>query len=256
MSCRCGSWLPGHPGSWPGCPALPDPLTPGQLADLTVYGEAAAELLNQATCNRFGRCPVVLEVCNPGCCCVDTCGCVCRFDTGLDVTPWAPVHNVVSWTINGVDQNPGDLEIVGCGTLIVGGPTSWPNGSTIVLDAGHPVPSLGVIAAANLAVELFNRACGSDRCRLPDNITSASGPDGGTLSFQTIGELVAAGLTGIPETDLFISMFKCRPVTKAGDLAARRGGCGTLVDVTPPEGVPPLPSDLVPCTPRPAAPGV
>lgn len=218
MVLRCGSWLGIDPGVWPGCPPLPAPLTPEQAAQLNGFAVAASELLDEATCHRFGSCPVTLELCNPACGCVDQCGCVCRFDRGLSLARWAPIASIDAWTVAGVPQPVGDLQLVGH-TLVVG-PQSWASGTTITVTAGAPPPAVGVIAAANLAVEWWLRACGDDRCRLPDNIASATGPDGGTLQFSTLQDLVAAGLTGVAEVDLFLSAFKCRPASKSGDPAA------------------------------------
>lgn len=73
----------------------------------------------------------------------------------------------------------------------------------ITYSYGYPIPPDARLAAASLACQIALARCGSDGCRLPNNIASMARED--TLyTFSTADELSVNMLTGLPEVDLWV----------------------------------------------------
>lgn len=155
----------------------------------------------------------------PGWClgCSSSSACSCgpgpaRLDLGL-----GPLQNVVQVRVDGDVLVAGtDYRVDERTWLVRLGDEVWPATQDLTLAAsedrtfevtalvGEPVPRLGVLAAAELACELYR--LGTDGCRLDPRVVSVQRQG---LSFEVVGlvDALERGSLGLPLVDLFLSTY-------------------------------------------------
>lgn len=153
--------------------------------------DLARQVLWALTGRRFGVCPVVYavpggepEVCTP-----------------CSAPRWRVVHLPGPvWEVTGVYDAQGaevDLHVF-YGWRVRAVPGGW-----VEYLKGEPVPKGTGQIVGTLAAELFLQCIGDRRCRLPRNASSAT-RQGVSVQFPDPVEIIQAGLTGVPEVDLWI----------------------------------------------------
>lgn len=153
--------------------------------------DLSRQVLWALTGRRFGVCPVVYavpggepEVCSP-----------------CSAPRWRVVHLPGPvWEVTGVYDAQGaevDLHVF-YGWRVRAVPGGW-----VEYLKGEPVPKGTGQIVGTLAAELFLQCIGDRRCRLPRNASSAT-RQGVSVQFPDPVEIIQAGLTGVPEVDLWI----------------------------------------------------
>lgn len=191
----------------------------------------ATNILWRLTGHRYGCCPITVAPCLP-----DQCSCPgtweprlvdgkmfnCCTNSGMTREqvrlPLAPVCEITAVTIGGTVLDPSEYKLIhhqyiercgdswptaspcGCGT---GGCDVCEPAWTIEYLWGRKVPEDLVWATEQYASQLCLLECGSDECRLPDNIIQVS-RQGVTQVFSDPSNFVVEGRTGLPEVDLII----------------------------------------------------
>lgn len=153
--------------------------------------DLARQVLWALTGRRFGVCPAVYrvpggepEVCTP-----------------CSSPRWRVVHLPGPvWEVTGVYDAQGaevDLHVF-YGWRVRAVPGGW-----VEYLKGEPVPRGAGQMVGTLAAELFLQCIGDRRCRLPRNASSAT-RQGVSVQFPDPVEIIQAGMTGVPEVDLWI----------------------------------------------------
>lgn len=153
--------------------------------------DLARQVLWALTGRRFGVCPAVYrvpggepEVCTP-----------CSSPLWRVVHLPGPV-----WEVTGVyDRDGVELDL----HVFYGGEVRVAPGGWVEYLKGEPVPKGTGQMVGTLAAELFLQCIGDRRCRLPRNASSAT-RQGVSVQFPDPLEIIQAGLTGVPEVDLWI----------------------------------------------------
>lgn len=154
--------------------------------------------------------PYVLNGVWRNCACGGGCTCepACRVELG------GPVAEVTEVKVNGLVLDPAAYTLIGPWLARVDGGECWPpcqdpavpdteDGTfSVTYRPGRALPSAGQIAAGALAAE-FVKACAGAACSLPAQIASLT-RQGSDVEFVSPTDVLADGLTGIREVDLFI----------------------------------------------------
>lgn len=144
------------------------------------------------------------------------CGCVGGCSCEPSCTVWlpGPVAGVVEVIVNGIVINAADYRVDNRDKLVGLNGQCFPRCQDMNLESpaegtfqvtyqrGVPVPVAGQIAAGLLACE-FIKACTGGDCRLPGNLQSLS-RNGVEVQMIDPTDDLAAGLTGIPDVDLWV----------------------------------------------------
>lgn len=154
--------------------------------------------------------PYILDGVWRNCGCAGGCRCApaCRVDLGR------PVAEVTEVKVHGLTLDPSAYTLVGQWLARTDGGECWPSCQdpavpdteedtfSVTYRPGRLLPLAGQIAAGMLAGE-FARACGGGACSLPAQLSSLT-RQGTEIQLLDPVEVLAAGRTGIRETDLFI----------------------------------------------------
>jgi hypothetical protein len=226
----------GGPCDWPfdlGCcqdldlETVPDAI-------VTLSKTWVAEILWAATGRRFGLCEKLVRPCNRGCISMpepsptlvqgtwfNSCGCnnpnSCSCGPVCELCLPGPVYDVCEILIDGEVIDPATYRVDDHRYLLrTGGEECWPRcqhldaginepGSFAVrYRRGVPVPEGGAYAAGQYLCEVIKQCIGDKSCRLPRNITQINRA-GVQVSFSA-GSGKFAGLTGIPEVDMWVGL--------------------------------------------------
>lgn len=200
---------------------------------------AATEVLWALSGRRFGECAVTLFPCRDNECsgwagaepwgggwytpalidglwynlgCGAGCGSGCDCNTVHKFTLPGPVARIVQIVIDG-DVVPTGSYVLTEGRHVyrIDG-DEWPRcndppGSwSATVTYGHEVPSLGLMAAAELMCEMVKACTPGEVCRLPINITAQT-RQGISQQFIDTRQLLEQGFVGLYLSDLFIQTF-------------------------------------------------
>lgn len=166
--------------------------------------DLSRQVLWALTGRRFGVCPAVYRV--PG-------GeRVCSPCAG---PRWRVVHLPGPvWEVTGVyDEDGAELDL----HVFYGGEVRAVPGGWIEYLKGEPVPKGTGQIVGTLAAELFLQCIGDRRCRLPRNASSAT-RQGVSVQFPDPVEIINAGLTGVPEVDLWIRSHNPRALAQDSEV--------------------------------------
>lgn len=144
------------------------------------------------------------------CACTAGCRCTARCQVWLP----GPVASVTEVIVNGVVIDPSRYRIDNKDRLVGLDGQCWPECQDLNVESpaadtfqvtyvrGVPLPVAGQIAAGILACE-FAKACAGTACSLPQNLASLT-RQGIEVSTIDPTDVLQAGLTGLPDVDLFI----------------------------------------------------
>lgn len=256
LTSPCADWPVSVDCSY-GIPADPAQRTGVQRMAVSV----ATELLWRLTAGVFGVCEHTVRPCGvpgtvggsypvladgqwlnvPCACRTSPCGCTV---TSLRLP--GPVQSVTAVVVDGQPLSADDYYVDNWAWL-VRRQGAWPlatGAMSVTYRYGTPVPSGGQCAVAALAAEVV-KACSGGVCKLPARTTQVS-REGLTVTLDT-ADVLTAGRTGVPETDMWIGAVnphsvRQRPGVWSVDLpqwretthpTAAPPGAPTLVNLVP-----------------------
>lgn len=230
-----------EPCQWPIDTACCPEWDEASEEDREFVARVATELVWRLSGRRFGLCPVTVRPCRRTCAGGGLpawagspaapmtpyirdgawynarCG-SCRTDCGCsplcEVVLPAPVNEVIDVLIDGEPVDAGGYRVDNHRLLVRTDGGCWPEcqdleaapdevgAFAVTYRWGIPVPPGGQIAAGAYACELL-RACSGGACRLPKRVQQIT-RDGVTMAFLDPLDFLSDGLTGIPETDVWI----------------------------------------------------
>jgi hypothetical protein len=120
--------------------------------------------------------------------------------------PHAPVASVDAVTVGDTLRDPSSYRLADGRWLEDRTGRGWPTcdpGVLVLYTAGIDPPDTARWAARQLALELGYSRAGDGRCRLPSHRPSIN-RQGISQSFTPAADLIAKGLTGLPEIDLWL----------------------------------------------------
>lgn len=233
---------------WPidtGC--LPTVTTPAEQDALDAAAELAIDVLWALSGRQYGVCPTVARPCplpslasgrlstpyggsgisllrTGGEWANESCGCAgrCRLSGPRMVHLPGPVQSIIEVKIAGevIPASGYELEK----NILYRNGSPWPfqdlsrplheEGTwSVTYMRGVPVPK-GVARLTGLLVTEFYNACTGGKCRLPRTVTEVS-RQGVSHKMYNPNEIYAAGKTGIPEIDLWLSAVNPRAIMSA-----------------------------------------
>lgn len=207
--------------------------------------EVATEVLYALTARRFGLCTVTLRPCKRDCynsswwsasswlpftqtitpragsywlgMTCGGCGSDCSCTNISEVALPGPIHSVTQVKIDGVVQASSTYRLDNNRLLVRLG-AEWPscndlnladtqpNTWSVAIEQGEPVPTLGLVAAGELAAQFVHMLLDTGNCMLPKPVQSLS-RQGVNITFLDPNEVFAAGRIGLYTSDLFIQTY-------------------------------------------------
>lgn len=206
----------------------------------------ATEVLYALTARRFGLCTVALRPCKRECyssswwsqqtllpftqtltpfaasywlgMSCGGCGTDCSCTNISEVALPGPVYDVTQVKVDGVVLVKNTDYRLDSNRLLVRLGAEWPscndlnladtqpNTWSVTIQQGEPVPTLGQVAAGELAAQFVHMLLDTGQCMLPKPVQSLS-RQGVNITFLDPNEVFAAGRIGLYMSDLFIQTY-------------------------------------------------